>query len=87
MPVYKIIELVGTSDVSWQEAAKNAVETAARSLTDLRIVEISKLDMHIEEGKVVSFRARINISFKYEPAEALDLFSRVATGGGIDTEK
>jgi len=87
MSVYKIIELVGTSDVSWQEAAKNAVETAAKNLTDLRIVEINKLDMHIKEGKVVSYRARINVSFKYEPTEALDLFTRIATGGSIETEE
>ena len=87
MSVYKIIELVGTSDVSWQEAAKNAVETAAKHLTDLRIVEINKLDMHIEEGKVVSYRARINVSFKYGPTEALDLFTRIATGESIETEE
>ena len=66
--VYKIIELVGTSDVSWEEAAKNAVETATKSLRDLRIVEITKLDMKIENGKVTAYRARVNISFKYEAA-------------------
>lgn len=64
--VYKIIELVGTSDVSWEEAAKNAVETATKSLRDLRIVEITKLDMRIENGKVVDYRARVNLSFKYQ---------------------
>jgi dodecin len=63
---YKIIELVGTSDTSWEEAAKTAVETAAGSLRDLRIAEITQLDMSIENGKVSSYRARINISFKYE---------------------
>ena len=63
---YKIIELVGTSDVSWEEAARNAVETAGRSLRDLRIAEVTKLDMKIEDGKVASFRARLNLSFKYQ---------------------
>ena len=64
--VYKIIELVGTSDISWEEAAKNAVERAGKTLRDLRIAEISKLDMRVENGKVVAYRARVNISFKYE---------------------
>lgn len=86
MSAYKIIELVGTSDVEWQEAANKAVETAAGSLTDLRIVEINKLDMHVDEGKVVSYRARVNVSFKYEPMEALDLLTRVATGGSTETK-
>ena len=63
---YKIIELVGTSDVSWEEAAKNAVETASKSLRDLRIAEVTKLDIKIEGGKVVAYRARLNLSFKYE---------------------
>ncbi|MBN2255418.1 MAG: dodecin domain-containing protein [Deltaproteobacteria bacterium] len=70
--VYKIIELVGTSETSWEDAAKNAVELAAQSLTDLRVVEVNKLDMVIEDGKVASYRARINVSFKYEAKEALD---------------
>ena len=64
--VYKIIELVGTSPNSWEEAAKTAVERAAKTLRDLRIAEIIKLDMKIENGKVVEYRARVNISFKYE---------------------
>jgi len=63
---YKIIELVGTSDKSWEEAVKSAVETAGSSLKDLRIAEITKLDVTIENGKVTSFRARINVSFKYQ---------------------
>ena len=63
---YKIIELVGTSDSSWEEAAKTAVETAGESLKDLRIAEVTKLDMTIENGKVSSFRARVNVSFKYQ---------------------
>ena len=63
---YKIIELVGTSDVSWEEAAKTAIETASESLKDLRIAEVTKLDMTIENGKVSSYRARLNLSFKYQ---------------------
>jgi dodecin len=63
--IYKIIEVVGTSKNSWEEAAKNAVETAGKSLEDLRIAEIIKLDMVIEKGKVNLYRARVNISFKY----------------------
>jgi flavin-binding protein dodecin len=64
--VYKIIELVGTSDVSWEDAAKNAVETASKSLMNLRIAEVTKLDMKVEDGKVVAYRARVHVSFKYE---------------------
>ncbi|MDY6909655.1 MAG: dodecin family protein [Thermodesulfobacteriota bacterium] len=64
--VYKIIELVGTSEVSWEDAAKKAVETAGKSLRDLRIAEITKLDMKIEDGKVMAYRARVNVSFKYQ---------------------
>lgn len=62
---YKIIELVGTSDKSWEEAAATAVETAGSSLKDLRVAEVTKLDMTIENGKVSSYRARLNLSFKY----------------------
>lgn len=67
--VYKIIELVGVSDVSWEEAAKNAVEAAGKSLKDLRIAEVSELDMRVEDGKVAAFRARVKLSFKVETAE------------------
>ena len=63
---YKIIELVGTSDTSWEEAAKTAVELASESLRDLRVAEITKLDLTIEDGKVKSYRARVNVSFKYQ---------------------
>ena len=62
---YKVIELVGTSDTSWEEAAKTAVETAGKSLKDLRVAEVNKLDMVVTNGKVTSYRARIDISFKY----------------------
>ena len=63
---YKIIELVGTSDASWEEAAQTAIETAGESLKDLRIAEITKLDVTIEGGKIKSFRTRLNVSFKYQ---------------------
>ena len=63
---YKIIELVGTSEKSWEEAAKSAVETAGKSLKDLRIAEITKLDMTVEDGKIKTYRARVNVSFKYQ---------------------
>ena len=66
---YKIIELVGTSDKSWEEAVKTAIETAGSSLRDLRIAEITKLDVTIENGKVSSFRARVNVSFKYQKGD------------------
>jgi hypothetical protein len=64
--VYKIIEVVGTSDHSWEEAARNAVETAAKNLEDLRVAEVVKLDMTIDKNKVTLFRARVNLSFKYD---------------------
>jgi flavin-binding protein dodecin len=63
--IYKIIDVVGTSKNSWEEAAKNAVETAGKSLEDLRVAEVVKLDMAIDKNKVVAYRARVNISFKY----------------------
>jgi dodecin len=64
--VYRVIDVVGVSDQSWEEAARSAVETAATSLRDLRIAEVTRLDVTIEDGKVASFRARLNLSFKYE---------------------
>jgi dodecin len=67
--VYKIIELVGTSPESWEKAAANAVELAAGSLQDLRIAEVVELDMQVEEGKVVAYRSRIKLSFKYHTDE------------------
>ncbi|MCG6910338.1 MAG: dodecin family protein [Deltaproteobacteria bacterium] len=63
--VYKIIELVGTSSDSWEDAAKNAVAKASKSLRELRIAEITKLDMKVEDGQVTAFRARVALSFKY----------------------
>ena len=64
--VYKIIELVGTSPDSWEKAAKAAVDTASKSLRDLRVAEVDKLDLQIEEGKVIAYRARVRVSFKFE---------------------
>ncbi len=66
MSVYKVIELVGTSEISWEEAAKVAVERAAKTLRDLRIAEVKTLDLKVEDGKVVAYRARVDVSFKYE---------------------
>jgi flavin-binding protein dodecin len=66
---YKIVELVGTSDTSWEDAARTAVETAGKSLRDLRIAEITKLDMTLQDGKVALYRARVNVSFKYVSGE------------------
>ena len=67
--VYKIITLVGTSTESWEKAAATAVETAAKTLQDLRIAEVEQLDMHLEEGKIVAYRAKVKISFKYHGKE------------------
>ena len=63
--IYNIIEIVGTSKNSWEEAARNAVETAAKSVEDLRVAEVIKLDMTIDKNKVTAFRSRVNLSFKY----------------------
>lgn len=63
--VYKIIELVGTSPESWEKAAANAVETAAKSLRDLRVAEVVQLDVSIENNKVTLYRAKVKLSFKY----------------------
>ena len=67
--IYKVIQLVGSSDSSWEEAAKNAVERAGQTLRDLRVAEVEKLDMKVENGKVVAYRARVNLSFKYGGGE------------------
>ncbi len=68
--VYKVIELVGTSDSSWEAAAKNAIETAGKSLKDLRVAEVKELDVKVENGKVVAYRAKLSLSFKYESGKA-----------------
>ncbi len=65
--VYKVIELIGTSETSWEEAARNAVEKAGESLKHLRVAEVQELDMTVEDGKVTLFRARVTVSFKYKP--------------------
>jgi len=65
--VYRVTEIIGTSATSWEAAAKNAVETAAASLRDLRVAEVQQLDMKVENGKVVAYRARVSLSFKYQP--------------------
>lgn len=67
--VYKVIELIGTSSESWEKAAANAVETAAKSLRELRIAEVVQLDMHLDDGKVVAYRAKLKVSFKYESGD------------------
>jgi len=67
--VYKIIELVGTSTKSWEDAAKTAIETAGKSLEDLRVAEVVKQDVTVENGKVTTFRVRVNVSFKYHPGK------------------
>ncbi|MPZ90829.1 MAG: transporter [Actinobacteria bacterium] len=64
--VYKVIELVGTSTESWEKAAAAAVERASSSLRDLRIAQVSELDMHLEDGRVATYRAKVKVSFKYE---------------------
>ena len=69
--VYRVTEIIGTSKTSWEDAAKNAVETASETLRDLRVAEIVKLDMVIEDGEVVAYRARVNLSFKYEAKESV----------------
>ena len=64
--VYRVTEIIGTSPVSWEDATKNAVQTAAKSLRDLRIAEVGQLDVKVENGKVVAYRARVSLSFKYD---------------------
>lgn len=64
--VYRVTEIIGSSRTSWEDAAKNAVQTAAKTLRDLRVAEIQKLDMTVENGKVATYRARVSLSFKYE---------------------
>lgn len=65
-PIYKVIEVIGTSTKSWEDAATNAVETAATTLRDLRIAEVVKMDMKVDGGKVVAYRTRVLVSFKYD---------------------
>ncbi|HPD56335.1 MAG TPA: dodecin family protein [Smithellaceae bacterium] len=64
--IYKVIEIIGSSDKSWEDAAKKAVEMASKTLEDLRVAEVKELDMRIEDGKVVEYRAKLRVSFKYK---------------------
>jgi len=64
--VYRVTDVIGTSPNSWEEAARNAIKTAAKSLRDLRIAEVTKLDVKIEDGKITQFRSRLSLSFKYD---------------------
>jgi flavin-binding protein dodecin len=64
--VYRVVDVVGVSETSWEDAGRNAVETAAESLRDLRVAEVTKMDMRVENGKVAAFRTRVSLSFKYE---------------------
>ena len=64
--VYRIVDVVGVSDKSWEDAGRHAVETAAGTLRDLRVAEVTKMDMRVENGKVTAFRTRVALSFKYE---------------------
>ncbi len=66
MSVYKVIELVGTSENSWEEATKNAIKMAKKSLRDLRVAEVTKLDVRMDDGEIVEYRTRVLVSFKYE---------------------
>ena len=65
--IYKVVEIIGGSDKSWEEAAKNAVEVAAKTLDEIRIAEVKELDMRVEKGKVVEYRAKLRVSFKFKP--------------------
>jgi flavin-binding protein dodecin len=64
--VYKVVEVIGTSTESWEGAVRNAVETASKTLRDLRVAEVGRLDVAIEDGKIAAYRARVTLSFKYE---------------------
>ncbi len=69
MSVYKMIEIVGTSETSWEEAARTAIEKASESLRDMRVAEITKLDVRLDDGEIVEYRARVMISFKFEGSD------------------
>lgn len=70
MSVYRVIRIVGSSPTSWEEAAKNAVEQAAKHLEDLRVAEVEMLDMRMQENKVIEYRARVHASFRYHPEKS-----------------
>ncbi len=70
--VYRVIDVIGSSTESWEKAARNAVEMAARSVQDLRIAEVVSMDMHLENGQILAYRTKVRISFKYHPEIAQD---------------
>jgi flavin-binding protein dodecin len=73
--VYKVIDLIGSSPNSWEEAVKNAVEKASKSLKDLRVAEVKELDVKLEDGKVVAYRAKVSVSFKLEGKVVIDFYA------------
>jgi hypothetical protein len=80
MSVYKVIEIIGTSKKSWEDAANSAVELAAKSLEDIRIAEVKELDMKVEKGKVLEYRAKLSVSFKFDKKSLLDDRSSLLVG-------
>ena len=80
MSVYKVIEIIGSSKKSWEDAANSAVELAAQSLEDIRIAEVKELDMRVEKGKVVEYRAKLTVSFKFDKKSMLGHRSELLTG-------
>jgi flavin-binding protein dodecin len=73
--VYKVIDLIGSSPNSWEEAVKNAVEKASKSLEDLRVAEVKELDVKLEDGKIVAYRAKVSVSFKIEGKVVIDFYA------------
>jgi len=80
MSVYKVIEIIGTSKKSWEDAATNAVQLAAQSLEDIRIAEVKELDMKVEKGKILEYRAKLSVSFKFDKKSLLDDRSSLLVG-------
>ncbi|PKN76820.1 MAG: transporter [Deltaproteobacteria bacterium HGW-Deltaproteobacteria-10] len=78
--IYKVIEIIGSSKKSWEDAASNAVETAAESLEDIRVAEVKELDIRVDKGKVVEYRAKLSLSFKYDKKRVLDDRSSLLAG-------
>jgi flavin-binding protein dodecin len=73
--VYKVIDLIGSSPISWEEAVKNVVEKASKSLKDLRVAEVKELDVKLEDGKIVAYRAKVSVSFKIEGKVVIDFYA------------
>ena len=78
--VYKVIEIIGSSKKSWEDAARNAVESTAKSLEEIRIAEVKELDMRVEKGKVVEYRAKLSVSFKFDKKRVIDDRSSLLIG-------